>query len=520
MKKRLVLILGLVMIALFGLQAEVRAMDYVGHWARSNIEAALKKGYLNGFPDGNMKPNDGISRAEFVKLLNHSLNFSESKEIAFADVQKTDWFYPEVAVGVRAGYVNGTSAHHFQPNAPLTREQAAKMLALAERYDDTEKELSFSDAAEIATWARQAVASCLAKGVIKGTPDGKFGPKRNLTRAEAITMIEKTLEAASEHPQSVVVTKAGQSLKYRTFENVEIAKTVGNGNVYLKQVRIKGDLRVYGGGKDSIYLEDVVVDGNLIVEKEDGQIRIYVTGESSILKTVLHSGAILEEKMIASDYQGLDRIEVSTKIAPSHEVIAVGEMLFELKNQNVRIEGNGEILQEGKKTETTTKKTAESKALVAEPSVGSHSNPKRNTPEPAPAPKPAPELNANGDPIKSPLFVIGSNHSGLAMYRDHKNHNHEIEIKTLSAAAVYFVVGKSEYITHITKEHVLSGTLPQGTPEKFYKLMTQANSLSKTVIHAKPGESICLVATHATEEERLNQLELATNVRIFTIPKE
>ena len=516
MKKRaLFVLIGMMMLSLFS-TVKVSANDIAGHWAKEHMEAALKKGYLSGFPGGNLKPDQGIGRAEFVKLVNHALNFTQSGEIHFQDVNQSDWFYKEVAAGVKAGYINGTSPERFDPNGSLTREQAAKILALAEKYKKADYDPVFVDRAAISAWAMEAVAACVEKGVLKGMPDGTFAPQRNLTRAEAVTILEKALLATAENPEDIALTEKDRSLQFRTYKNVEIDKQVGEGSAFLKQVRIKGDLMVRGGGKNTVHLQDVIIDGKLIVEKEDGQVRIKVSGESEIPYVLLHSGAILEEADLAKGFHGISRVDVTTKIAKDHEVIAVGEMTFDLANQEVKIVGNDKVIQQPKNEEK--KETAVKSPAPAKPSVPSKPAPSP-APAPAPAPSPAPETNVNGDPKDSPVFIIDSKHSGLGIFVDRKQYNHRLVIKTVSSAAVYFVVAKSDNDDDIRKEQVLEGKVSIGEVKSFYILKTQSGVQAETVIHAEPGESIYLVATNADEKERLEKLDLATRVRIFRITK-
>ncbi|RRD94741.1 S-layer homology domain-containing protein [Clostridiales bacterium COT073_COT-073] len=499
MKKRgLSLLLTLVMVLSVFSGIQVYANDYAGHWAKSSINAALKKGYLNGFPDGTIRPEAGISRAEFVKLINHSLNFTETKEIQFTDVKAGDWFYQEVATGVKAGYINGVSATEFRPNDILTREQAAKIIAAAEGYGKPKGQAAFTDKKEIADWAAEAVDVCVEKGVIKGMPNGSFAPKRQLTRGEAITMVEKTLGATAADPQDVKIARDGQVLKYRTYKNVEITKTLGKGTATLKKARIKGNLVVRGGGRYSVYLEDVIVEGQLIVEKEDGEVRIHVSGESDVAETVLNSGAILEEENIADGHQGLSKVNVSPQVPKGHEVVLKAQAEVSINNKSVKITQNDKVLQT---------------PAVASDTTSDSSSGYVPTPQPEPQPEPQPQP---ADPEGAPKFTA----DGSPKIVKHGD-KWMLELTTVSAASIYVVTSYYDEDNGITKEQVLRGVTPTGfAGDKFFVQTRDGEPEQIDVTRLSSRAKIYLVATNASVEERLQKPELATNVKKLTFAPE
>lgn len=106
----------------------------------------------------------------------------------------TDWFAPHVAAAVQAGLVQGTSAPTFIPNAPVTREELAVLLARALKLRETAS-LSYLDAGPIDGRAAASVQAAVAAGYRQGFPDGTFQPLAATTRAQAA----KVLTAAFTH---------------------------------------------------------------------------------------------------------------------------------------------------------------------------------------------------------------------------------------------------------------------------------------------------------------------------------
>ena len=231
--------------------------DYEGHWAQATIEKWLNEGRVSGYPDGSYKPDNKVTRAEFVKMVNGIIDYSKVSDIKFNDVPESEWYYKDVRIAQSTGYISGYSLSEFGPNDYITREQAASILArvqyLKNNSAGTDK---FSDNNSLSSWAVEAVGATSEAGFISGYVDGSFRPQKSLTRAEAITMLDNVLV----NGKNKVVYNDGTELKDLVIEgDLIIAKTVGDGNVYLTNIDVKGGIQVYGGGINSIYFKNVKV---------------------------------------------------------------------------------------------------------------------------------------------------------------------------------------------------------------------------------------------------------------------
>lgn len=67
----------------------------------------MKKGFINGYEDGTFKPDNSMTRAEFVKIVNKVFGFTEKGTESFSDVNKEDWYYSDICIAVKVGYING-----------------------------------------------------------------------------------------------------------------------------------------------------------------------------------------------------------------------------------------------------------------------------------------------------------------------------------------------------------------------------------------------------------------------------
>jgi len=251
-------------------RAAAPAPDIDGHWAELQIEYLMSKDIIGGYPDGTFKPDNTITRAEFMKIVNHAGGFTAVSDKTFTDVSAADWYAPEIAKASAAGYISGYPDGSMRPNANITRQEAAIMIARAAQLDlNAAPDLSqFSDAPALADWSRSAVAACSQAGYINGYPDGTFRGTQSITRAEAIVIIQKTMPAVTVYeaagtygPESgsttitgdVIIAAAGVNLQNTIITgNLLIAASVGEGSVSLTNLTVQGQTQIDGGGLNAI----------------------------------------------------------------------------------------------------------------------------------------------------------------------------------------------------------------------------------------------------------------------------
>jgi len=174
-------------------KSNVKFSDVKGHWAESFINDFTNKGYINGYGDGTFRPNNKITRAEFVKLINITFGFTHKGNENFSDVNKGDWYYDEVLKAVKQGYIHGYEDGTFKPNDEITREEACKIIGVILEVSGDGK-TKFKDEKEISDWAIKYVDGLVDKGIIHGYEDNTFKPQNNATRAESV----KTLHGAKD----------------------------------------------------------------------------------------------------------------------------------------------------------------------------------------------------------------------------------------------------------------------------------------------------------------------------------
>lgn len=171
------------------------ARDYVGHWAEAVIQKWLDMGYITGYPDGTFRPEEFITRAEFVKIVNNAFGFEETAKIAFIDVKVDNWYYEEVQKAYKRGEIIGVSEREFAPDDYITREQAAIIMSRLLKLEANEKGADlFYDSSKISSWAREYVGAVTEYNLIKGYEDNTFRPQNNINRAEAVVLLDRVLK--------------------------------------------------------------------------------------------------------------------------------------------------------------------------------------------------------------------------------------------------------------------------------------------------------------------------------------
>jgi len=201
------LVLALLLGSGGGVLAAPKFSDMEGHWAQEAVEKLAEMGLLQGYGDGTFRPQNPITRGQFVRLLVVAAGIPQEVKYppTFSDVGITDPLYSYVEAAARAGIVSGDGGR-FLPNQFLNREQLAVMVikALGEEKKEVSASVlaSFSDASSISSWALSAVARAVELGILRGR-DGRFDPKAITTRAEAAAVIWNIwLKERGEEPQT------------------------------------------------------------------------------------------------------------------------------------------------------------------------------------------------------------------------------------------------------------------------------------------------------------------------------
>ena len=301
------------------------ASDIDNHWAKTYITELHENGIINpSASTGNYKPDEKITRWEFMRYINRAFGFTEKADISFSDVKSTDLYYETVQIAVKQGYINGVGNNKMAPESTLTREQAATILGRLHKYTPT-ADLSalsvFSDQAKLSDYSKAYVAEAVKQGYINGYTDGTFKPQGTLSRAEIAKLLygymgtplnkegnvysQATLKTDTKNVTiSVPCTLSGADIQ----GNLYITEGVLAGNVELEDVTVAGDIIVSGG--------NVTLDGvsalDLIVSNPTGlPPQVIASGNTNIGTTEVQTAATLTESNLSASAGGFSDLKIT-----------------------------------------------------------------------------------------------------------------------------------------------------------------------------------------------------------------
>ena len=263
--------------------------DIQGHWAQNTINKWVDKGDISGYPDGTFRPNNMITRAEFVVLVNNAMGYTKSGYAYFSDVPSHYWGKNAIQTGVAAGYISGDGNGIFRPNDPVTRQEAAAMISrILDLKQNESRAYRYTDSYAISNWAKGVVGAVSEAGIMAGYPDGSFGPNRVLTRAEAVLALDKTVnykpgdkEEDKEETQKEDMLLTQSKLEDTTITgDLTISDRLGTKTITLEDVTVKGKLIVDGGGE--IILKDCDIK-EMVMDQKDTTVK--ASGKTTVEKT-------------------------------------------------------------------------------------------------------------------------------------------------------------------------------------------------------------------------------------------
>ena len=191
-------------------QVNRRLVTIYAGWEKSMVPAMLNGddhyAYVQGYSDGTVRPNDNITRAEvatiFFRLLKDEIREENLSDVnTFEDVTDGMWCNKAISTMAVLGVVKGRTAEYFDPDAPITRGEFAAICSRFDKSDIVARE-NFTDIEGY--WAKEEIERAAILGWVRGYTDGSFRPRNYITRAEAMTMINRVLHRVPESPEDLL----------------------------------------------------------------------------------------------------------------------------------------------------------------------------------------------------------------------------------------------------------------------------------------------------------------------------
>lgn len=324
-----------------------QASDIQNHWAKDVMTQWQNKGYISGFQDGSLKPDQSVTRSQLAAMINKAFGFTQTSTIAYTDVQSSDWFYHDVAIAKSQGYMEGYKNNTFHPDQKVTRQELAVILTSLKKLKSSNSAVQMKDTVYSPSWSKGSIGAVIDSGLMKGDEKG-FRPKDTTTRAEAVTVLERSLESSdtsntskSSSPTTIYNTagvygpasgqqqiagdmqlnSAGSTLRNMVIEgDLLLGAGIGEGDAILDHVTVKGTTTINGGGINSIHLQDATLQ-TAVINKKDGNVRVVTTGATTVQQMILQSGGLLEEQGLTTG-SGFTNVVLSNQI-PSGSTVSL-----------------------------------------------------------------------------------------------------------------------------------------------------------------------------------------------------
>lgn len=273
-------------------------VDFPNDWSQGAMTAAVENGLLGGVGDGRIAPRGEVTRAQMAAIINRAFGAEKQASLSsYSDVAADAWYAVDMAKAVQMGTFSGTGNGLLEPDRAITREEAFSVLARAfalEAGDDSSL-ASFSDGAQVSSWAKGSVSAMVAAGYVNGSDGNRLNPQQSITRAEFAAVMsnlvaqyidaDSTLNRSLEIDGNVIVRGNVDLSGYTINGDVIIADEAAN--VTLDGVTVNGRL-VVRGASDSLTISGSTADGVIITNPNGAS--VLKTDNASDLGTVTALG--------------------------------------------------------------------------------------------------------------------------------------------------------------------------------------------------------------------------------------
>lgn len=190
------------------------------HWAYESIMKLVDAGIIKGYPDGTFMPEGSITRAELVKITNMIYSYTDKQENTnFTDIKTEDWFYENVLIAQKAGYIVGYPDNTFKPNDFITRQELCKIID--EINDLVKLPYTINIADEITPWAVEYVNNVISNRIMLPDENNNFRALEKATRAEVCHAMAMFLTETSEPSSGTGSSNDGEMTEEKLDEIID-----------------------------------------------------------------------------------------------------------------------------------------------------------------------------------------------------------------------------------------------------------------------------------------------------------
>lgn len=302
-------------------------VDFPNDWSQGAMTAAVENGLLGGVGDGRIAPQGEVTRAQMAAIINRA--FGAEKQVSlssYSDVAADAWYAVDMAKAVQIGTFSGTGNGLLEPDRAITREEAFSVLARAfalEAGDDSSL-ASFSDGAQVSSWAKGSVSAMVAAGYVNGSDGNRLNPQQTITRAEFAAVMSKIVA------------------QYIDAEDVQRSRSLSiDGNVVVREgvdlsgYTINGDV-IIADAADAVSLSGVTITGRLVVRGASESLSVEDSSIGGVIFTNPNSAAVFDVD---------DKSDLGTVTALSDFILAGGSLdkLSVAESATITVENDASI---------------------------------------------------------------------------------------------------------------------------------------------------------------------------------
>lgn len=295
----MLLLLSIIQTA-YGIEVSYKK-DIEDHWGQEVLVRWIDKDIIKGFPDGTIKPDEIISKAEFITFINRIYGYYIEAKSNYIDISENDWFASEASKAKENGYMDWHIDSKLNPRAKITRQEVCAIVShimqLESPKDSTNLEY-FTDYDRIPQWSKEYVTEALANGYINGYPDKTLRVENSISRAEAVTILDRIVGELINTTGTFGPKEGNRKVKGNITINTRdavimntdiegdliLAAGIRDGDIDLINVKVLGRTIINGGGENSITISGSHL-GEVIVYRKGGKIRI--VSKESIVKSLI-----------------------------------------------------------------------------------------------------------------------------------------------------------------------------------------------------------------------------------------
>lgn len=297
--------------------------------------------------------NQPIQKIDFVVYINKIFNSVKEAEIGFSDLPKSSWYGKEVARAVAAGFVANKDKTAFKPFDSISRLDAAVMVAHVFGLELKDEKIlnKITDGEKLDRDQLEAFGAVIEKGYLAEISGGRYVPSGVLKLIDAMRMLDKCIGQVITKAGTYTADSSGNLLVNAsavTLKGLEVSgdliicEGVSEGTVNLDGVTIRGKMIIKGGGPNSIYIKNTVLDNDLILEKYSGNVRVVAQGTTTVYQTVLRSGGKLYESGLTGNGGGFVNVSCEKAVAVNQKAVLEGVFAdIKLNDSNINVDLNG-----------------------------------------------------------------------------------------------------------------------------------------------------------------------------------